>query len=151
MNSDQGPASLAQLGQACRRFVAGLSRPCWARALFVLALAAGCQGRSGDEPSSGIVELTDANFHSEVIESKQPVIVDFWAPWCQPCLEMNPAIEQIAREYSGRAKVGRLRIDEHQEIPSTFDVQPLQPSSFSVMAESLNAGPENRPNAIFGT
>lgn len=83
----------------------------------------GCQEQSVDQPSSSIIELTDANFRQEVIESDQPVLVEFWAPWCQPCVEMMPAMEQVAHEFSGRAKVGKLRIDENEDIASTFDVQ----------------------------
>lgn len=101
----------------------GSPRPHCMRALVLLILAVGCQGRPDDKPSSAVVELSDANFHREVLESKQLVLVEFWAPWCRPCLEMTPAIEQIAQEFSGRAKVGRLRIDDNQELSSTFDVQ----------------------------
>lgn len=123
MRLDQAAAAIAQPGQAFRWFITVLPRLGWAAVLVALALAIGCQGQFGDDPSSAIIELTDANFQREVLESKQLVLVEFWAPWCQPCLEMTPAIEQIAREFSGRAKVGRLRVDEHQELSSTFDVQ----------------------------
>lgn len=79
--------------------------------------------QSTDQPVSAIIELTDANFQHEVIESEQLVLVEFWAPWCQPCVEMIPAMEQVAQEFSGRAKVGKVRIDEYQNIASTFDVE----------------------------
>jgi thioredoxin 1 len=57
--------------------------------------------------------LTDENFREEVLESKVPVLVDFWAPWCGPCRAIAPVIEQLAAEYDGRAKVGKLNVDEN--------------------------------------
>jgi thioredoxin 1 len=62
-----------------------------------------------------LTEFTDANWNSEVLESPIPVLVDFWAPWCQPCLRLTPTIEKLAAEYGGKVKVGKLNIDENQE------------------------------------
>lgn len=69
-----------------------------------------------------VVELTDANFHHEVIESQQPVLVDFWAPWCQPCVEIAPTIEQLAQEFAGKAKLGKLNVDEHPDTAADVGV-----------------------------
>lgn len=83
-------------------------------------------GRSARiEPPSVVVELTDANFQREVIESQQPVLVDFWAPWCQPCREMAPGIEQLALKFEGKAKIGKLNIDEHAETASACEVSSI--------------------------
>ena len=91
-------------------------------ALGSLAFFAGCDDHSEDGPAGVVVDVTDATFIDEVLQSPQPVLVEFWAPWCQPCLEMQPAIEQLASEFRGKAKVARLNVDESAETPSAFDV-----------------------------
>ena len=65
-------------------------------------------------------EFTDANFQSEVLDSDQPVLVDFWAAWCGPCRAVGPTIEELAEQYDGTVKVGKLNIDENQQAPSAF-------------------------------
>lgn len=90
--------------------------------LYVLASSLGCTSSDGDAASDAIVEVTDANFQLEVLQVNEPVLVEFWAPWCQPCLEMAPAMEQVAKQFSGRARVARIRIDENQATASTYNV-----------------------------
>lgn len=90
--------------------------------LIALVAICGCR-RPADRAPSPIVELTAASFQREVIESQQPVLVEFWAPWCRPCVEMMPAMQQVADDFSGRATIARLRIDEHQELADEFDVE----------------------------
>lgn len=68
-------------------------------------------------------EFTDANFQTEVIESDKVTVVDLWAEWCQPCLVMGPIIEQLAEEYKGRAVVGKLNVDNNQEVPMEYKVR----------------------------
>jgi thioredoxin 1 len=58
--------------------------------------------------------LTDKNFKTEVLESKIPVLVDFWAEWCHPCRIVGPIVEELAAEYAGRLKVGKVNVDENQ-------------------------------------
>ena len=70
-------------------------------------------------------EFTDANFQSEVLDSDQPVLVDFWASWCGPCRAITPTIEELAKQYDGPVKVGKLNIDENQQTPSKYSVDSI--------------------------
>lgn len=71
------------------------------------------------------LKITDKNFNKEVLLSKQPVLIDFWAPWCAPCRMMNPIIEQLAAEYAGKVKVGKINVDEEAELAQTFGVMSI--------------------------
>jgi thioredoxin 1 len=62
------------------------------------------------------LSITVDNFESEVLESQVPVLIDFWAPWCGPCKMLGPVIDQIAGEYEGRVKVGKVNIDENAPL-----------------------------------
>lgn len=70
--------------------------------------------------------VTDANFDSEVLKSKEPVLVDFWAPWCGPCKIMGPIIEEIANEMKGKAvRVGKMNVDENQTTPGAYGIMSI--------------------------
>ena len=71
------------------------------------------------------IEFTDQNFEQEVLNSQQPVLVDFWAPWCGPCQMMGPIIEELAKEMEGKAKIGKLNVDEHGETASKFGIMSI--------------------------
>jgi len=71
------------------------------------------------------VLITNANFKSEVLESDRPVLVEFWAPWCGPCLVLGPTIEELADEYEGSVKVGKLNVDENPGAAGTYGVQSI--------------------------
>jgi thioredoxin 1 len=75
--------------------------------------------------SNGIIELSDANFESEVIKSDTPVLVDFWAPWCGPCRAIAPSIEEISASYEGRLKVGKVNVDENQQTTMKFGIRSI--------------------------
>ncbi|MEI7510832.1 MAG: thioredoxin [Candidatus Peregrinibacteria bacterium] len=66
--------------------------------------------------------LTDENFDAEVLQSDLPVLVDFWAPWCGPCQMMGPIIEQLATEYEGKVKVGKIDVQDYTEQAQTYGV-----------------------------
>lgn len=68
------------------------------------------------------LKITRENFENEVMKSNIPVLIDFWAPWCGPCRMMGPIIEQLAEEYEGKAKVGKVNVDEEGELLQAFGV-----------------------------
>ena len=71
------------------------------------------------------VEITDANFEQEVIKSEIPVLIDFWAVWCGPCKAIAPIMTELAAEYEGRLKVGKLDIDNNQEVSVKYGIRSI--------------------------
>lgn len=71
------------------------------------------------------LKITRENFENEVMKSNIPVLIDFWAPWCGPCQMMGPIIEQLAKEYEGKAKVGKVNVDEEGELAQAFGVMSI--------------------------
>jgi len=72
--------------------------------------------------SENIVEFTAANWEQEVVKSEQPVVVDFWAPWCGPCRALAPTIDKIAGQYAGKVKVGKLNTDENPDLAVKYGI-----------------------------
>jgi thioredoxin 1 len=72
-----------------------------------------------------IQEFSDQNFEQEVLKSDKPVLVDFWAEWCAPCRMIAPAVEAVAAEYAGRAKVGKLNVDANQSVTSRYNIRSI--------------------------
>jgi thioredoxin 1 len=73
--------------------------------------------------SDNIVNVTDANFEQEVLNSDIPVLVDYWAEWCGPCKMIAPVLEEIADDYAGRLKICKLNIDENEQTPPKFSIR----------------------------
>ena len=75
--------------------------------------------------SDAILTGTDANFQAEVIKSELPVLVDFWAPWCGPCLMIAPAVDELAEANKGKLKVVKMNVDENGQMPQAYGVMAI--------------------------
>ncbi|HVS37966.1 MAG TPA: thioredoxin [Gemmataceae bacterium] len=75
--------------------------------------------------NANVVQLNDANWEKEVVQSDKPVLVDFWAVWCGPCRALGPTIDKLADKYAGKVKVGKLNVDEAQETAATYGVSSI--------------------------
>lgn len=69
-----------------------------------------------------VVNVTDASFDNDVLNSEIPVLVDFWAPWCGPCRMIAPVVEEMSKKYEGKLKVAKLNTDENNYVPANFSV-----------------------------
>lgn len=74
---------------------------------------------------SDIINATDASFNADVLESVLPVLVDFWAPWCGPCRQIAPILEELAKEYEGQVRVVKVDVQEHPEVAAKFGIRSI--------------------------
>jgi len=75
--------------------------------------------------SDKVLTLTNNNFKAEVLEASEPVLVDYWAPWCSPCRMIGPIVDELAGEYLGKIKVGKVNVDENREIAIEYGVMSI--------------------------
>jgi len=75
--------------------------------------------------AGNVLEITDGNFEAEVLAADIPVLVDFWAEWCGPCRMLAPTIEEVAGEYKGKVKVGKVNTDENREVSVKFGISAI--------------------------
>ena len=98
------------------------------------------------------LKITRENFENEVMKSDIPVLIDFWAPWCGPCRMMGPIIEQLAEEYEGKAKVGKVNVDEEDELSQAFGVMSIPTivlvKDGKVVKQAVGARPKTEVEAM---
>lgn len=89
---------------------------------------------------SNAAAVTDSNFEAEVVKSGIPVLVDFWAEWCNPCKMISPMIDKMAKEYEGRMKIVKMDVDSNSNVPSNLGIRSIPTLVFyknGVMAEQI--------------
>lgn len=96
--------------------------------------------------------FTDSNFQAEVLQSEKPVLVDFWAVWCGPCRMVGPIVDQLADEYAGRAKIGKVDVDSNQRIAANYQISSIPTlmvfKGGQVVEQVLGAQPKQRIAAL---
>lgn len=94
----------------------------------------------------GILHLTDSNFDEEVIKSSLPVLIDFWAPWCAPCQMIAPVLEELTKEYDGKAKIAKVNVDENPMRATEYGVMSIPNLKFfkqgKVVDEVIGVAPK---------
>jgi thioredoxin 1 len=92
------------------------------------------------------VKVTDASFPQDVLNSSEPVVVDFWAEWCGPCRMIGPALEEISNEMAGKVKIAKLNVDENPQIASQFGIRSIPALMLfkdgKVVAQKIGAAPK---------
>ena len=94
-----------------------------------------------------VLEITDQEFENEVLKSELPAVVDFWAPWCGPCIRISPLVEKFSEEFKGKIKCCKLNVDENRETAMKYQVMSIPLLLFfkggQQVDESLGAVPES--------
>jgi len=92
------------------------------------------------------IKLDESNFEQEVIKSELPVMVDFWAVWCGPCKVLGPIVDEIANEYQGKLKVGKVNVDENNQLAGKYGIMSIPTLKFfkdgKIVGELIGAAPK---------
>jgi thioredoxin 1 len=72
---------------------------------------------------SDVQQVSDSSFEADVLKSELPVLIDFWAPWCGPCKQIAPVVDELAKEYAGRLKIVKMNVDDNPQTPSKYGVR----------------------------
>lgn len=98
--------------------------------------------------SGDTIEITDDNFEAEILNSDTPALVDFWAVWCGPCRQIAPTVEALAAEYKGKLKVGKMNVDDHQQVPQKYGIRSIPTllvfKGGQVVDQIIGAVPKNK-------
>ena len=105
--------------------------------------------------SENVKEITSINFSDEVLKSDTPVLVDFWAEWCGPCRAIGPVVEEIANDYDGKVSVGKLNVDNENQLAMEYGVRSIPAllifNNGTVVNQIVGAVPKNRITDIIDT